>query len=37
MQQLMIIADGKDDLTKLLQRFDSYDNLLSTFEFTEQG
>ncbi len=37
MQQLMIIADGKDDLEKLLQRFDSYDNLLSTLELTEQG
>ena len=37
MQQLMIIADGKDDLEKLLQRFDSYDNLLSTLEFTQQG
>lgn len=37
MQQLMIIADGKDDLEKLLQRFDSYENLLSTLEFTDQG
>jgi len=37
MQQLMIIADGKNDLENLLQRFDSYDNLLSTLEFTEQG
>ena len=37
MQQLMIIADGKDDLTKLLQRFDSYDNLLSTLEITPEG
>ncbi len=37
MQQLMIIADGKDDLEKLLQRFDSYDNLLSTLEITPQG
>jgi gamma-glutamyl-gamma-aminobutyrate hydrolase PuuD len=37
MQQLMIIAEGNDDLEKLLQRFDSYDNLLSTLEFTKQG
>ena len=37
MQQLMIIADGKNDLEKLLQRFDSYDNLLSTLDFTEKG
>ena len=37
MQQLMIIADGKDDLEKLLQRFDSYDNLLSRLEFTQDG
>ncbi len=37
MQQLMIIADGNDDLEKLLQRFDSYENLLSTLEFTDQG
>tara|TARA_B110000008_G_scaffold268135_1_gene295937 strand:- start:515 stop:1555 length:1041 start_codon:yes stop_codon:yes gene_type:complete len=37
MQQLMIIADGKDDLEKLLQRFDSYENLFSTLEFTDQG
>lgn len=37
MQQLMIIADGKNDLENLLQRFDSYDNLLSTLEFTEEG
>ena len=37
MQQLMIIADGKNDLKNLLQRFDSYDNLLSTLEFTQEG
>ena len=37
MQQLMIIADGHDDLEKLLQRFDSFNNLLSTLDFTEEG
>lgn len=37
MQQMMIIADGHDDLEKLLQRFDSYDNLQSTLDFTEDG
>ena len=37
MQQLMIIADGHDDLDKLLQRFDSFDNLLLTLDFTEDG
>ena len=37
MQQMMIIADGNDDLTKLLQKFDSYDNLLSTLDFTQEG
>ncbi len=37
MQQLMIIADGHDDLEHLLQRFDSFNNLLSTLDFTEEG
>jgi len=37
MQQLMIIADGHDDLEHLLQRFDSFDNLLSTLDFTSDG
>jgi gamma-glutamyl hydrolase len=37
MQQLMIIADGHDDLEKLLQRFDSFNNLQSTLDFTEEG
>lgn len=37
MQQMMIIADGKNDLTNLLQRFDSFNNLLSTLDFTEEG
>ena len=37
MQQLMIIADGHDDLEHLLQRFDSFNNLLSTLKFTEEG
>ena len=34
---LMIIADGHDDLEKLLQRFDSFNNLQSTLDFTEEG
>lgn len=37
MQQLMIIADGHDDLEHLLQRFDSFNNLLSTLDFTKEG
>ena len=37
MQQLMIIADGHDDLHNLLTRFDSFDNLLSTLDFTKDG
>lgn len=37
MQQLMIIADGNDDLEKLLQYFDSYNNLMCTLDFTEDG
>jgi gamma-glutamyl-gamma-aminobutyrate hydrolase PuuD len=37
MQQLLIIADGHDDLKKLLQRFDSFNNLNSTLKFTEEG
>lgn len=37
MQQLMIIADGQDDLNNLLNRFDSFNNLLSTLDFTEDG
>lgn len=36
-QQLMIIADGHDDLENLLQRFDSFNNLQSTLTFTEEG
>jgi gamma-glutamyl hydrolase len=37
MQQLMIIADGHDDLDHLLQRFDSFDNLQSKLDFTQEG
>ena len=37
MQQQMIIAEGSDDLEKLLQKFDSFNSLLSTLKFTEQG
>ena len=37
MQQMMIIADGHNDLEHLLQRFDSFDNLQSTLDFTEEG
>ena len=28
MQQMMIIAEGSDNLDNLLQRFDSYNNLM---------
>ena len=37
MQQMMIIADEHDDLKHLLTKFDSYDNLLLTLEFTPEG
>ena len=37
MQQLIIIADGFDDHKKLLTKFDSYNNLLLTLDFTEEG
>jgi len=37
MQQLMIIADGHDDLEKLLTKFDSFNNLLSTLKLTDEG
>ena len=37
MQQMMIIADEHDDLTHLLTRFDSYDNLLLNLDFTSEG
>lgn len=37
MQQLMIIADGHNDLENLLQRFDSFNNLTSTLDFTSEG
>jgi gamma-glutamyl hydrolase len=36
MQQMMIIAEGSDNL-KLLQRFDSYKNLMTKEILTEQG
>ena len=37
MQQMMIIADGNDDLEKLLTKFDSFDNLLCTLDLTKDG
>ena len=37
MQQMMIIADEHDDLKNLLTRFDSFNNLLETLRFTEEG
>ena len=37
MQQMMIIADEHDDLENLLTRFDSFNNLLLTLEFTPEG
>jgi gamma-glutamyl-gamma-aminobutyrate hydrolase PuuD len=37
MQQMMIIAEGSDNLDNLLQRFDSYKNLMCTLELTEDG
>ncbi len=37
MQQMMIIAEGSDNLDNLLQRFDSYKNLMCSLELTESG
>ena len=37
MQQMMIIAEGSDNLDNLLQRFDSYKNLMCTLDLTEAG
>ena len=36
-QQMLIIADGHDDLDHLLQLFDSYDNLMLPLEITPEG
>tara|TARA_Y100000996_G_scaffold52386_1_gene35850 strand:+ start:2338 stop:3399 length:1062 start_codon:yes stop_codon:yes gene_type:complete len=36
-QQMLIIADGKDDLNRLLTKFDSYDNYMTNIELTRDG
>lgn len=36
-QQMLIIADGKDDIHKLLQTFDSYDNYMTTIKIDKDG
>jgi gamma-glutamyl-gamma-aminobutyrate hydrolase PuuD len=36
-QQMLIIADGKDDVENFLQKFDSYNNLLCAIKLTEDG
>jgi len=36
-QQMLIIADGKDDVDHFLQKFDSYNNLLCAINLTEEG
>ena len=36
-QQMLILADGNDDVDHFLQRFDSYNNLLLPIKFTEEG
>ena len=36
-QQMLIIADGKDDLDHLLTKFDSFKNLLCRIKLTEDG
>lgn len=36
-QQMLIIADGKDDIHKLLQTFDSYDNYMTTIKIDQEG
>jgi len=37
MQQMLIIADGKDNLKDLLGRFDSFGNLMLPLIFTDEG
>jgi gamma-glutamyl hydrolase len=37
MQQMMIIADGNDDLKNLLTKFDSFNNLLCKLKITKDG
>ena len=36
-QQMLILADGNDDVDHFLQKFDSYNNLLLPIKFTEEG
>ena len=36
-QQMLILADGNDDVDHFLQKFDSYNNLLCNINFTEDG
>ena len=36
-QQMLILADGNDDVDNFLQKFDSYNNLLLPIKFTEEG
>ena len=37
MQQMVIIADGQDNLDDLLTHFDSFDNLILNLDVTEEG
>ena len=36
-QQMLILADDKDDVDNFLQKFDSYNNLLLPIHFTKEG
>jgi gamma-glutamyl-gamma-aminobutyrate hydrolase PuuD len=36
-QQMLIWADGKDDVNNFLQKFDSFDDYFTDIKFTEQG
>ena len=36
-QQMLIIADGKDDLDKLLTKFDSFENYMTNIDLTRDG
>ena len=36
-QQMLILADGNDDVDHFLQKFDSYKNFLCNIKFTEEG
>lgn len=36
-QQMLILADGNDNVDTFLQKFDSYDNYFTNIDFTDEG